>query len=191
ERLISFQDEIVTALSKDDRRTFREIFLNIHPTDQAAVYLALESHQHARIRYFLSAKEFADVFQALDPEQQTKAVEEMDDHYTVENYFLINVHTVVDFHDPRSAEYRKRLISLMDEEDTEKVKELLDYIEDSEGTIMTKEYIAVKEEYTADMVMEQLSKEAAGAETIYYLYITDSGHHLKGVISLREIVMAG
>src|SRR5699024_3001643 len=27
--------------------------------------------------------------------------------------------------------------------------------------------------------------------SIYYLYITDSEHHLKGVISLREIVMAG
>jgi len=191
ERLISFQDEIVTALSKDDRRTFREIFLNIHPTDQAAVYLALESHQHARIRYFLSAKEFADVFQALDPEQQTKAVEEMDDHYTAEMFDAMYADNVVDFLELQSAGYRERLISLMAEEDTEKVKELLDYIEDSAGTIMTKEYIAVKEEDTADMVMEQLSKEAAGAETIYYLYITDSEHHLKGVISLREIVMAG
>src|SRR5699024_3532170 len=106
ERIISFQDEIVTALSKDDRRTFREIFLNIHRTDQAAVYLALESHQHARIRHFLSAKEFADVSQALHPEQQTKAVEDMDHHYTAEKFDAMYAANVGDCLELPSDGYR-------------------------------------------------------------------------------------
>src|SRR5699024_3919567 len=129
ERLIRLQDGIVTALSKDDRRTFREIFLNIHPTDQAAVYLALESHQHASMRYILSAKEIADVNQDLDHEQQTKAVEERDDRYSAELFDAMYADNVVDLLELQSAGYRERLISLLAEEEPEKVKELLDYIE--------------------------------------------------------------
>src|SRR5690625_4096871 len=81
ERIINFQDEIVTALSKYDTQTFREIFLNIHPMDQAAIFIALDQQQHEQIKEYLSAKEFSNVFQALDLGHQTAVAEELDDHY--------------------------------------------------------------------------------------------------------------
>lgn len=191
ERILSFKDEIKTALQKNDEEMFRNVFLNIHPMDQAAIYLELDLPQHVQIQRCLSPKEFAGVFQAMELEHQEKAVEEMDDEYIAHMFDGMYADNVADFLEAQEQAYREKIISLMSDEDGEEVKELLDYAEDSAGTIMTKEYISVKEDDTVGTVMEQLSAEAATAETIYYIYIIGENHHLKGVASLRDMLMAG
>ncbi len=190
ERMINFNSEIKNALQKDDGQIFREIFLNLHPMDQAAIYLDMDRGQHVKIQNHLSPKEFAGVFQALELEHQEKAVVEMDDQYIARMFNAMYADNVADFIEAQDEGYRKRIISLMAVEDGEEVEELLTYTKDSAGTIMTKEYVAVKEAETVGTVMKQLSEEASHAETIYYVYLIDDDHHLKGVASLRDMLKA-
>lgn len=190
ERIISFNNEIKMALQQNDGQTFRAIFLNLHPMDQAAIYLDLDRQQHLQIQRHLSPAEFAGVFQALELRHQEKAVEEMEDSYIAHMFEAMYADNVADFLESQDAGYREKIIGLMTGEDREEVRELLDYTKDSAGTIMTKEYIAVMEDATVGEVMEKLSNEAAGAETIYYIYVIDPDHRLKGVASLRELIIA-
>lgn len=190
ERVISSHDEIVTALSNDDKRTFREIFLNIHPMDQASIYLELDNQQRVQIQSLLSAKEFSRVFQALDLEHQTVAAKELDDHYIAEIFDYMFADNVADFLEIQESSYRSEILSLMADEESTEVKELLNYAEDSAGTIMTKEYITVSNTDRTTDVLRLLQKEAPDAETIYYLYVVDDDHHLIGVLSLRDLIVA-
>ena len=141
ERIISFQDDILTALSKNDKQRFRDIFLNIHPMDQAAIFNALDHSGHEQIKKYLSAKEFSSVFQALDLEHQNDTAKELDDRYIAKMFDYMFADNVADFLEIQDDAYRTKILSLMTDEESTEVEELLNYAEDSAGTIMTKEYI--------------------------------------------------
>ena len=190
ERIISFQDDILTALSKNDKQTFRDIFLNIHPMDQAAIFNALDHSGHEQIKKYLSAKEFSSVFQALDLEHQNDTAKELDDRYIAKMFDYMFADNVADFLEIQDDAYRTKILSLMTDEESTEVEELLNYAEDSAGTIMTKEYIAVDRKDQSGSVLKRLQEEAPDAETIYYLYVVDAQHRLQGVLSLRDLIVA-
>ncbi len=82
------------------------------------------------------------------------------------------------------------LLIKMDMEDAKEVKELLHYKPDTAGGIMASEFISVQEEMTVDGVLEYLRQEAPEAETAYYLYVLNEKQKLKGVVSLRDLVVS-
>jgi magnesium transporter len=55
---------------------------------------------------------------------------------------------------------------------------------------MTTEYISVGSNLTAAQVLARLRETANEAETISYVYVTDGEGHLKGVFSLKDVVLA-
>ena len=70
------------------------------------------------------------------------------------------------------------------------VKELLTYDEATAGGLMTTEYIPVREEMTAQQVIDLLREMAPEAETVYYVYVTDEDERMVGVISLRDLIIS-
>ena len=86
----------------------------------------------------------------------------------------------------------EQLLDLMEDEDSEDVRLLLDYPEDTAGGIMTTEYAAVPIGLTVGDALNHLrhSDEAQDDEAIYYVYVMDDKRHLRGVISLRDLIMA-
>lgn len=90
------------------------------------------------------------------------------------------------------AETSARLLELMEDEDAEDVQALLGYPEDSAGGIMTTEFAWVPAGLRAGEALEYLrsSPDAQDDEIMPYVYILDGEGRLRGVISLRDLVMA-
>jgi Mg/Co/Ni transporter MgtE len=78
----------------------------------------------------------------------------------------------------------------MEPAESEDIKELLEYPEDTAGGIMTNEFIAVSKEQTVQQALDEVRKAAKSVESIYYIYVTSDGDDLVGVASLREILVA-
>jgi magnesium transporter len=55
---------------------------------------------------------------------------------------------------------------------------------------MTPEYISLKESLTLGETLERIRSLASTTETIYYVYVTDAGRHLSGIVSLRDLVVS-
>jgi magnesium transporter len=55
---------------------------------------------------------------------------------------------------------------------------------------MALNFIAIPQAYTAEQTIERLRELAPDAETIYYLYVTDTAGRLVGVLSLRGLLIA-
>jgi magnesium transporter len=91
-----------------------------------------------------------------------------------------------------SDERQSELLSLMEREESEDVQELLRYREDSAGGIMTTEYLAVPETWTAAQIMEHLRVTAPEIDVIHYvLVVTDlATEQLVGLLTLRDIILA-
>jgi Mg/Co/Ni transporter MgtE len=88
-------------------------------------------------------------------------------------------------------EQRSRgLLALMNKEDSDDVRKLLSYPEDSAGGIMTTEFASVPPNVTAEMAIKLLRQNASDAETLFYVYVIDAEEHLKGVFSLKNLIFA-
>ncbi|NLW18918.1 MAG: magnesium transporter [Candidatus Cloacimonetes bacterium] len=82
------------------------------------------------------------------------------------------------------------LISSLDEEKAQEIKQLMSYDPETAGGIMATEFVPVNAQMTVKDTLEYLQKNGEDAETINYLYMLDPDDKLKGVVSLRDIVMS-
>src|SRR5699024_11802815 len=116
---------------------------------------------------------------------------ELDEHYasTMFNHmFTDNVATFLSEINPERAE---AVLLDMDHEKAKHVRNLMTYAEETAGSIMTKELIWISSSDTVASVLENLRENAPTAEIIYYLYVINSERKLVGVVSLRDLIIAG
>ena len=69
------------------------------------------------------------------------------------------------------------------------MEELIQYDKDTAGGIMTTEFVSFQEDATVANTLEHLRKDM-DVEASYYIYTTDREDHLRGVVTLKELIMA-
>jgi magnesium transporter len=181
---------ILDALKAEDMLSFRNLFLELHPTDQTEIFTSRHESERRRLYGYLSAEEFAGIFQGLELEQQSKIVQELELNYAAEMFSHMYADDVADFLGELDRKEQERFLEKMTPEDREDVVDLLAYPEDSAGSIMTPEFISVSTKDRVADVMTRLKKEGPSAETIYYLYVVDEAQKLVGVLSLRDLIVS-
>lgn len=83
------------------------------------------------------------------------------------------------------------LLRLVDEADRRDIASLYHHGEDTAGALMTTEYAWLPANITAGEALEKLRLQAPDSETIYYIYVVDENRRLLGVVSLRDLILAG
>lgn len=78
----------------------------------------------------------------------------------------------------------------MEKEDAEEVRDLMKYEEEVVGSIMNKDFISFNINITAGETIELLRDIKPDDEVIYYIYIVEDDEKLKGVISLRDLIIS-
>ena len=81
------------------------------------------------------------------------------------------------------------ILAKMKKEGSQEIEDLLRYQDDTAGGIMVTEYIALREDTTAQEAIESLQKEHLDVEMPFYLYAVDEYGKLVGVSSLRQLVV--
>lgn len=145
------------------------------------VLTLLPKDRAAEVFSHLPSEEQAEYLKTLPPWRVRELLEELslDD--------LADALQAVEEEDP---ELYRRLKEALDPETRAEVEELTQYEEDEAGGLMTPEYVAVREGMSVDEVLRFLRRAAPDAETIYYIYVVDEAGHLKGVLSLRDLIVA-
>ena len=70
------------------------------------------------------------------------------------------------------------------------INKFLNYPDYSAGSIMTIEYVDLKAEMTIGAALEHVRQTAPDKETVYTCYVVDGSRVLKGIISLKDLVLA-
>lgn len=182
--------EILKAIDSNEVLVWRELFLDLHPTDQVNFFEMLEPHQRQFIYKNLSSEEFAEIFQGLEFKEQKEVLLELEHPYAVDMFNNMYSDDAADFLGEIDDLTAKKFLDHMDDEESQDIQELLEYPDETAGAIMTTEYVAVTANETVAEVLKKLRQEAPDAETIYYLYVIDNDEKLVGVISLRDLIVA-
>ena len=189
ESLTSFR----SMLHNSRMTRFRTEFLALHSYDQAKLFSAFEDSERAKVYQYLAPDELAEVFDAI----------ESDDLHLSENYFLemensyaaavlgeMYADNAVDIlNNIENKEKVNIYMHLMPNSSAREISRLINYIDETAGAIMTTEFVTVQEEFTVKQAYQHLKEAANQAETIYYVYVVDEENRLKGVISLRDLII--
>ncbi len=83
-----------------------------------------------------------------------------------------------------------KILKAIPKEDRKIINELLKYPDDSAGSIMTTEFIDLKENMTVEEALKRIRKIGIDSETIYTCYVLNDERILKGIINIKEILLS-
>ena len=83
-----------------------------------------------------------------------------------------------------------RILKSVNSDDRKIINELLKYPDDSAGSIMTTEFIDLTENMTIEDALERIRQIGTDTETIYTCYVLGENRILKGIISIKDLLLA-
>ena len=161
----------------------------LHPADIADLVHELSPEERAAVFDALEDELAADTFEELHPSYQASLLLDMADEKASEILNEMSPDDAADLLADLPDDKRQRFIAMMEKDDAEDMRELLSYPEHSAGGIMTTDYAWARLDDTAERAIERLREQEEDAETVYYIYVIDRSEHLRGVFSLRDLLM--
>lgn len=183
-------EHIFKAAKQNDKQAFRELFLRLHDRDQHEVFHLLYPDKKRKISEFLTPEEFSEIFEWMETEDQEAAVQYLPDAYMAAVFNFMAADDVAHFLSESEETDNQTLLAMMDDEESQRVQELLSYEQETAGSIMTKEFITIHHIQSMAEVIKNLRTIGREAETIYYLYVLDDNDRLVGVLSLRDLLLS-
>lgn len=193
DRSIEEQAQHLKVLLESNRMTrFRTEYLALHSYDQAQIFNQFEGEHRHKLYQYLSPSELANIFDSLESQDETidGFFEEMTHPYAANVLAEMYADNAVDVLNKLSDRDRVNIyMHLMPRESAREISQLINYLDETAGSIMTTEYIFIEEGLTLAEAYHQVRRQASEAETIYYVYVVDEHKRLTGVISLRDLII--
>ncbi len=184
-------DPVETSIASIKLRVPHAGLAELHPADLATIIDQLAPRDRAGVLASLGDDAVADAIEEMEPETQVEVLEDLEPGRAADILEEMSPDDAADLVADLSETTRDEIFALMETDEKAEVQELLGYPEDSAGGIMTTEFVAVPAHLTAGETIDMLRQLEPNAETIYYVYVTDDDGRLVGVLSLRDLIVAG
>lgn len=179
------KDMSAIKLSIDHKRLHE-----LHPADIADIIGQLTPEHRRKIFEYLNLVQAADTISETEPELQRSIVQSLDSERASDILEIMPPDEATDILADLPYDKAETLLNLMGVKEAQEIKKLLGYRENTAGGIMTTDFTAVSENLTVEQTIKQLRKIAREVESIYYIYVVDEEDHLKGVLSLRDLILS-
>ena len=169
--------------------TLRQTLSEMNEADIAAVFEDLEDAEQLKLFRILPKDMAADVFSYLDVDNQHYIISSLSDKDAAGIIDNLMADDATDLIEEMPANVVKRLLALASPETRRDINHLLRYPEDSAGSIMTVEYVDLKENLTVEQAINRIRKVGLDSETINICYVLDSRRKLVGTVALRYLLL--
>ncbi|MGI5988205.1 MAG: magnesium transporter [Dysosmobacter sp.] len=182
-------EKIEDLLSRKQYAPLRDLLLPLEAADIAA--LCGELGEKVPLVFRLLPKELAaEVFVELDSDQQELLIQSFSNTELKEVLDELYLDDTVDIVEEMPANVVKRILRHSDPEMRKSINEILKYPDDSTGSIMTTEFVDLKETMTVEDALKRIRRTGPDKETINICYVIDEQRHLIGVLSIRTLLLA-
>ena len=181
---------ITLDVTPRDFATLKETLKNVNPVDIAEGFEELDEQQAIKYFRMLPKDTAAEVFAYLPREIQQNIVNAIKDYEISHIIDELFVDDAVDFIEEMPAGVVKRVLSNLPAEKRDIINNFLKYPEGSAGSIMTIEYVDLKEHLTVSEAFDRIRRDGVDKETIYTCYVIDEKRRLLGAVTVKTLLLS-
>ena len=182
--------EQMEQLYQEKRFTdLKTILAEENPADIAAVLEEFKVRQQIMFFRLLPKEKAAETFVEFDADTQEDIILAFSDTELREVLDELYLDDAVDIIEEMPATIVKRILKNTDPQTRVSINKLLEYPEDSAGSIMTPEFVNLKKNNTVEDAFKRIRRTGVDKETIYTCYVTDESKRLIGVTTVRELLL--
>jgi len=182
--------ELREMLAQKDAAGLREFCSTLHPARTAEFMEGLNAEESWAVLQHADAPTRGEIFGFFDKEKQIEIVETSDRAEIAQLISDLPPDDRVDLLNEIDPKIVDELMPLVPVDERRDIQRLSSFPEDTAGAVMTTEFARLSEDLTVGRAFEEIARQAADLETIYYLYVVDEEDHLRGLVSARELVSA-
>ncbi|MDN3514675.1 MAG: magnesium transporter [Candidatus Brocadia sp.] len=185
-----FLPEIKELIETKDFKGLRDFLRGRHPADIVDILRELGPTERVMGFRLLDKNKISEVFVLFEPVEQEKLLKHFTEQHAKEILVQMQPDDRTQLFDELPAHVVEKLLKLLPPLERREANELLNYPHNSAGRIMTPEYVDLQMEMTVAAALEHIRKTGPNRETIYICYIVDETKKLRGVASLKNIILA-
>ena len=183
-------EELKELLRTKQYTRLRQSMAEVNDADIAAFIESLDEGELLKVFRILPKSCAADVFSYLEVENQHLIITALSDKEAANIIDNLMADDATDFLEEMPANIVKKLLANASPETRRDINHLLRYPEDCAGSIMTVEYVDLKENITVQDAIERIRKVGVDSETINICYVLDSKRTLVGTVALRYLLLS-
>lgn len=183
-------EEIKELIENKKVNQLHEKLENMNSADFPMLFEELDEEEAIVIYRLLSKEKAAEVFAELDSDVQEGLINALTDKELKSVIDQLFMDDAADLIEEMPANVVKRILKNIKVENRKIINELLNYPEDSAGSIMTVEFVDLKENMTVQEAFDRIKKIGLKKETVYNCYVTDAKRKLLGTVELKDLVVS-
>ena len=184
------KEEITKLLEEKKYNVLKEKLKEINSADIPPLLEELDKESVVKLFRILPKEQAGEAFSYMEPYMKEKLIQDLTD---AELKGILNepfMDDTVDLIEEMPSNVVKKILKVVNAKDRKIINELLQYPEDSAGSIMTTEFIDLKETMTVEQALQRIRDIGIDSETIYNCYVLNRNRVLLGMINIKEILIS-
>jgi magnesium transporter len=163
-----------------------------HPEDIADIFWDIELDEAKYIIKVVEKEYAVEIIRSLDPELQERFFKGYSPQEIADDVIsYLDSDDSVDILNLLPTRKAEEVLSFLHDQDYAKnLATMLHYDDDIAGGLMAKELVQVKHNWTVSQCIEEIRTQAEEVESVHTVYVVDDRTILKGVVSLKDIVLS-
>jgi magnesium transporter len=184
------EERIRTLLEEKNYKVLKIELSEMNNSDLAEILENFEPNELITLFRLMKKDDQVEVFALFDSNFSSELLSYFTDKEKVSLIEEMSTDDAVDVLEEMPANIVDKILRKCDAETRKDVNKLLNYKEDSAGSLMTVEYAEIKGNATVRQAIDYLKKEQDELETINYLFVVDEKRKLNGIVHLKDLLFA-
>ncbi|MGD9887449.1 MAG: magnesium transporter [Bacilli bacterium] len=187
---MALHDDILNLIINSADLTILREQLNIyHHRDIAECFRHLDEENQAKIYAVFSNEELADIFAYLDSFDVSEITETMSAEKLASIIQEMEPDDAADLMTEYSENRADMIFHYIDEDAKEEIVQLQEYEENTAGSLMNSNFLAIEKGQDIKDLMKKLVKDAPSFESINTTFVVDENNQLLGTIPLKTVII--
>ncbi len=170
--------------------SLRDLMQTLYPADIAAILSDMPEKLMPAIFRLLPKDLAAETFVEMESDIKEDLIRSFSDTELKAVIDEMYMDDAVDLIEEMPANMVRRILSQADADTRKQINEILKYKDDSAGSVMTTEFVALTPDMTAAEAIKQIRATGVDKETINTCYVLDDKYHLLGTVTIRTLILA-
>ncbi len=189
ERFEIVEKTLVKMLAEKKYVALREVLLTMNPADIAALFSQLQDEKIPLMFRLLPKELAAETFVEMESDDQELLIQGFSDNELKEMLDEMFVDDAAALVEEMPANVVKRILRQADPEMRRSINQILQYPDNSAGSLMTTEYVSLRPDMTVGESILRIRRQGVDKETIYTCYVTKD-RTLLGLVTVKDLLLA-